>query len=121
MTKLFFIFLIAFFIAEVIIAVIAILNICKYDRAVNKLNNLISVKKPSIEFFFMDLRAIFEDFTAGIESLKKIIKEKKTLYLYNVLRTVVVYLGIFSLKGKYKKAAIGIQLAKEIYEGVADS
>jgi hypothetical protein len=121
MTKLFLILLIALFIAEVILAIIAVLNLCKLDRAVNKLNNLISVKQPSIQLFFMDLRAIFEDFTVGIENLKKLINEKKTLYLYNILRTSIVYLSIFSLKGKYKKAAIAVQIAKEIYEGVSET
>lgn len=121
MTKLFLILIIGFFVAELMLAFVVILNLRKYNRAVIKLNNFISVKQPSIKFFFMDLRAIFEDFVTGIDNLKKVIKEKKTEYLYNIIRTSAVYLGILSLKGKYKKAAIGIQLAKEIYEAINET
>lgn len=121
MTKLFLFLIIGLFIAEVIIATGAILRIRKYNRAVIKLNNFISVKKPAIQFFFMDLRSIFDDFATSIENIKKIIRDKKNEYLYNIIRTSVIYLSIFSLKGKYKKAAIGIQVAKEVYEAIADS
>lgn len=121
MTKIFLILIIGFFIAELILAFVVILNLCKCNRVVNKLNNLISVKQPSIKFFFMDLRAVFEDFVTGIENLKKLVKEKKTEYLYNIIRTSAVYLAIFSLRGKYKKAAIGLQLAKEVYEAVSET
>lgn len=121
MTKLFLFLVIGFFIAEVVIALTAILSICKYNRAVIKLNNFVSVKKPAIQFFFMDLRSIFEDFATGIENIKKIIKEKKNEYLYNIIRTSLAYLSIFSLKGKYKKAAISIQLAKEVYEAIIET
>lgn len=121
MTKLFFILLFAFLIAETIIAVIAVLNICKLNKAVKKLNCLLTVKRPSIQFFFMDLRAVFEDFALGIENFKKYIKEKKTLYIYNFIKTAVIYLSIFSLKGKYKKAVIAVQLAKEVYEAVREA
>lgn len=121
MTKLFLILIFAFFVTEVILAIVAILGILKLNKKVNKLNNLISIKKPSIQFFFMDLRAVFEDFAQGIENIKKIIKEKKTEYLYNIIRTSTVYLGILSLRGKYKKAAIGIQLAKEVYEAINET
>jgi hypothetical protein len=120
MTKLFLFLVIALFVAEVILAITAIINIWKLDNEVNKLNDLISKKNPSVRCFFMDLRALMEDFSESVENFKKVIKEKKTLYLYNVLRTTIVYAGIFSLKGKYKKAAIGIQLAKEIYEGICE-
>lgn len=118
MIKLILFLLIAFFIAEIILAFSAIINIVKFDRAINKLNNLILVKNGSIQYYFADLRAIFKDFTNWISDLKELIKQKKTLYLYNVLKTVIIYLGIFSLKGKYKKAAIAIQFAKEVYEGI---
>lgn len=121
MTKLFLILIIGFFVAELMLAFVMILNLRKYNRAIIKLNNLISVKQSSIKLFFIDLRAIFEDFVTGIENLKKIVKEKKTEYLYNIIKTSAVYLSIFSLKGKYKKAAIGIQLAKEIYEAVSET
>lgn len=121
MTKLFLILIIGFFIAEVLLAIAAIFNLCKYDRAVSRLNDSITAQKPSVQVFFKDLRAVFVDFAKGIENIKNLIKEKKTEYLYNVIKTSVVYLSILTLKGKYKKAAIGIQLAKEVYEGILDA
>lgn len=121
MTNLFLFLIIGFFLAELMLALVAILSLCRYNRAVLKLNNLVCVKQPSIKFLFMDLRAIFEDFVTSIENLKKIVKEKKTEYLYNIIKTSAVYLSIFSLKGKYKKVAIGIQLAKEIYEAINET
>lgn len=121
MTKLFLFLIIALFLAEVILAIVAIINICKLNNAVNKLNNKILIKQQLLRPFFHDLRAIFQSFVIGIESLKKYITEKKTEYLYNIIKTAAVYLSIFSLKGKYKKAVIGIQLAKEIYEGINET
>jgi hypothetical protein len=121
MTKLFLFLVIGFFIAELMLAFVAILNICKYNGAVIKLNNFISVKKSSITFFFMDLRAIMQSAKEAIEHMKKIVNEKKTEYLYNVIKTFIVYLSIFSLKGKYKKVVIGVQLVKEIYEGINET
>lgn len=121
MTKLFFILLIAFFIAELIIAVTAIINLYKFDKKVRKWNNLISVKNDSIRYFFIDFRTLLKDFSESIINFRKLIKQKKTLYIYNFLKTVVIYLGIFSLKGKYKKAAIAFQLGKEIYQGISET
>lgn len=121
MTKLFLFLIIALFFTELILAIVAILYLCRLNKMVKKFNNKILIKRQYIRPFCLDLRAIFQDLAVGIENLKKYIKEKKTEYMYNVIRTVAVYLSIFSLKGKYKKAAIGIQLAKEIYEGINET
>jgi hypothetical protein len=121
MTKLILFLFIAFFIAEIFIAVSIIVNIYKFDKTVNKWNNSILMNKSSLQCLFMDFRSLMEDLAVSIIGFKELIRQKRKYYVTSFLKTAVIYLGIFSLKGKYKKTVLAFQLAKEIYEGIADS
>jgi len=88
-------------------------------KKINK--NLISVNKSSIQCIFMDFRSLMEDLATSIIGFKEIIRQKRNLYVTSFLKTAVIYLGIFSLKGKYKKTVLSFQLAKEIYEGISET
>jgi len=67
------------------------------------------------------IRYLIKTFVADFNNLKLIIKQKRQTYLINFVKTFVTYLGIFTLKGKYKKAIITYQLAKEVYEGLQEA
>ena len=81
---------------------------------------LISMNKYKIRTGFIDLRLILEDFCSEVVRINNIIRQKRHEYLYMFLKTVIVYFGIFIVRGKYKKAIIAYQLAREIYEGFAE-
>lgn len=121
MTKLFFFLLIAFFIAELIIALSLIFHISKFNRTVNKWNDFISAEKTNLCRLFVDFRALMQDLTQSIICFKELVIKKKRQYVFSFLKTSAIYFGILSLKGKYKKTAIALQLAKEIYEGIRET
>lgn len=118
MIKLFFI---TFFMAELIIATAIISKICKFNRYVNYWNTLFLKSKTKIRNGFIDLCLLFEDFSNDIYKIKEIIRQKRFDYLVNFLRTSIIYCGIFLLRGKYKKAILTYQVAKEIYEGLNEA
>lgn len=107
------------FIAEMIIALTLINYIVKADKAVIKLKADVSYLIPQIK--------------AGLDGLKEavhIIKEKqlwffeylekkRNQYIINAIKTILMYLLLFLLKGKSKKAVSicnGIILVKELWD-----
>lgn len=115
------IFFVTFFMAELIIAIFIIVLICRFDRHVNNWNKLVISNKKQISNALTDLYLLFGEFVDNVFRIKEIIKQKRMEYLINFFKTVIVYCGIFMLRGKYKKAVIVYQLAKEIYEGISEA
>ena len=115
------IFFATFFIAELIIALTAILKIYQFDRCVNTCNDFILANRNKIQPLFIDFRLLIEDFQNGIAELKKYIKQKREEYSLQILKTSLIYGCIFLLRGKYKKSIFAFQLIKEIYEGIKEA
>lgn len=115
------IFFITFFIAELIIAITAILKIMQLDKGIVNLNQEILANRSKIGVCFCDLRLLLENFTSDLESFKSIMKQKRQEYLLKFLKTGLVYYGAFISKGKAKKMLITYQLGKEIYEALNES
>lgn len=114
MYKLFFA---TFFIAELIIALAIIIKLHKFDKCVVSLNDSVCANKNRIRSSFIDFRLMLEDINKAIIQFKGILRQKRHEYMYSFLKTIIVYCGIFLLKGKYKKAILAYQMATEIYEG----
>lgn len=121
MIKLILITVFIFFIAELIIAISIITRICKFDKCVNDLNNSILANKKNIQKLFADLYLLFNNLANYIFKIKNIVLERRNYYFISFLKTALAYYGIFVLRGKYKKAMITYQLAKEIYEGFSET
>jgi len=115
------IFFITFFIAELIIAIAVILKIHSFDKCVNKLNNLVVGNQNKIRIGFLDIRLLLEDFSNTIVKVKALIADKRREYLAKVIETTLIYTSFFFLKGKYKKAILACQIAKEIFEGIQEA
>lgn len=113
MYKLFFA---TFFIAELIIALSIINKLHKTDKCVIALNETVCANKEKIQSSFEDVRMFIATFNKEFAKFKELIRQKRHEYLYTILKTIVMYCGIFLLKGKYKKAVLAYQLATEIYE-----
>lgn len=115
------IFFTTFFIAELIIAMSLVIKICEYNKCVKNWNNLILKNREQIKNGMTNLRSSLKEFSDNIFKIKKVFKQKQNEYLFNFFKTLVIYLGIFTLRGKYKKAILTYQLVKEIYEGVLEA
>lgn len=114
------IFFITFFIAELIIALNIILRIYKINKCVNNFNNSILQNQITIQTVFSDIRFVLKEFNVGFAKLKEIIKQKQQEYSFRFLKTSIIYLAIFILRGKwlkYKKMILAYQIIKEVYEG----
>lgn len=121
MTKLILITVFISFIAELIIAISIIARICKLDKCVNDLNNSILNNKKNIKNALADLYLLFSNLAKYIFKIKNLVLERRNYYFVSFLKTAVAYYSIFALRGKYKKAMITYQLAKEIYEGFRET
>ena len=107
------------FIAEMIIALTLINYIVKADKVVIKLKLDVSSLTPQIQ---AGLACIKE----GVHLLKEkqlwlfdYLEKKRNQYIMNAIKTVLMYLLLFLLKGKSKKAASicnGIILVKELWD-----
>ena len=115
------IFFITFFIAELIIAFAVILKLYKLDRCVVALNEAVLHYQPKIRFGLIELREIIITFRKNINLCIGLIKRKRQEYVFTALKTSLIYLSIFLLKGKYKKTVFAYQLLSEIYEGIKEA
>lgn len=118
MVKLFFI---TFFTAELIIAISLILKIVSINKCVNSWNTLILSHRGNIKESFSNLHMTMSEFSQGVLHVKTLIEEKRKEYTLNLIQTLLSYLAIFSLRGKYKKAILTYQLLKELYEGLSEA
>lgn len=117
MIKLFFI---TFFIAELIIAIAVIVKICKLDISVNRLNEVVLANGSKIKYAILDFRLSLETFVDTFNKLRRLVRQKQLEYFLKALESAVIYGSCFFLKGKYKKAMLTYQLAREIYEGIQE-
>jgi len=115
------IFFVTFFIAELIIALAVIFKIRQLNKAVNKFNKTVTKNKYKIASKIEDFRYLCVDINRKIEETKEYIRQKRDEYLIKASKTILIYLGIFLLKGKYRKTILGYQLIKEVYAGLCEA
>lgn len=115
------IFFATFFIAELIIALTLILKIRQLNKAVNKLNQSVTKNKYKIAAKIEDFRYLCVDINRKIEETKDYLRQKKDEYLIKASKTILIYLGIFFLKGKYRRTILAYQVLKEVYAGLCES
>lgn len=117
MIKLFFV---TFFIAELVIALAIISKVYGFNKCVNNWNNLVLSNKDSLKTDLAELRSSVTEFSQSVDGVKVYIQQKRKEYTLTLLQTTLTYLGIFTLRGKYKKAILTYQLLKELYEGISE-
>lgn len=118
MIKLFFI---TFFIAELVIVLTIISKIYGFNKCVKNWNDLILMNKNNLKNDLSELRSSVVEFSQSIGGVKVYIQKKRNEYTLSLLQTTLTYLGIFTLRGKYKKAILTYQLLKEFYEGLSEA
>lgn len=115
------IFFITFFLAELIIAFAIIIKIYQFDKVINSLNSVIMKNQYKIHDVLEDFRIFLQDCIKSLLEIKLILIKKRDEYMLNLMKTSLIYLSLFVLKGKYKKSVLAFQMAKEIYEGIAEA
>lgn len=106
-----FLFIATIFIAELIIATTIILLIVRADKAVVKYTDLVMKKNTDLEKILKDFSFCVKSFGEYYDCMINSIKRKHRQFQINVLKNVAMYLSLFLLKGKYKKAAAFLQFA----------
>lgn len=99
------------FIAELIIAAAVILLINKADKAVLKYTDEAMKKRVELEKILKELKYCVTGFGDFYNCLLNSVKRKRRQFQLNLLKNAAMYLSLFLLKGKYKKAAAFLQFA----------
>lgn len=115
------IFFAIFFISELIIATAIILKLLQLRTCVKSFNEDVLCFQKKIEPFFIDVRLFLEDILHCVNNFKIYIIQKRREYILKALNSAIVYLVLFLLKGKYKKAVIAYLVGKDICEGLLES
>lgn len=117
-----FLFIATIFIAELIIALTLITYILKADKAVQDLRKEIIFRKPQIKAVLLGVREGIHIVREKQGLLFEIVKQKRNQYLISLAKMILVYLLLFIIKGKCKKAASicqGILLVKDVWDSVS--
>ena len=117
-----FLFIATIFIAEIIIAITLISYIVKADYAVADLRKRVIAIKPQIKAGLTGVRE-------GVNTVKEkqglfveYVEKKRNQYMMKALTTVLIYLLLFILKGRCKRAASicnGLLLAKDVWDNIS--
>lgn len=117
-----FLFIATIFIAELIIALTLISYIFKADKAVQDLRKEIISRKPQIKAGLLGVKEGIHLIREKQVHLFEIVKQKRNQYLISLAKMILVYLLLFIIKGKCKKAASicqGILLVKDVWDSIS--
>ena len=98
-------------IAELIIAVTVICLICKLDKKVLGLTQRVTNTRQKIHNALISLKEGVEKLVLGVHGMCKYAEIKKREYTMTIVRNILIYLLLFTLKGKSKKCVSAVQLA----------
>ena len=117
-----FLFIATIFIAEIIIAITLNSYIVKADNAVVGVRKSVIALKPQIKAGLSGVRD-------GVHTVKEkqglffeYIEKKRNQYIIKAVTTVLMYLLLFILKGRCKRAASicnGLLLAKDVWDNIS--
>ena len=98
-------------IAELIIAITVICLINKLDKKVLMLNERVTSIRPQIKGALDKMKNGVEQLVKGVHTLCKYAEIKKHEYTVAIVRNILIYLLLFTLKGRSKKCVSAMQLA----------
>lgn len=109
------------FVAELIIASAIILNIYKLDTKVLAFSVAVEKYRLNVKNDLRYFRFIMRVTRNRMKKIKIAVKHKQEEYTLKVLKTMLIYISLFTLKGKYKKVLLGYQFGKEIIEAIQEA
>ncbi len=98
-------------IAELIVAINVICLINKLDKKALILNEQVLNVRPKMHSALSSLKDGVEKLVLGVHGLCKYAELKKREYALIIARNILLYLLLFTLKGKSKKCVSAMQLA----------
>ena len=110
------------FIAELIIALTLISYILKADNYVIELDKQVVSVKPQIKAGLSGVREGVRIFKEKQGLFFEYVEKKRNQYIMKGVTTVLVYLLLFILKGRCKRAAAicnGLLLAKDVWDNIS--
>ena len=117
-----FLFIVTIFIAELIITLTVISYIVRADNAVLKCQKDLIALKPQIKAALLGVREGVHLVKEKQVWLFEFIEQKRNLYMVNAIKTVLIYLLLFIVKCRFKRAAKVCQwvlLVKDLLEGIS--
>ena len=106
-----YLFIATIFIAELIIALTVTLLIIKADKEILKINNTVCEKRKDLEKALGDFKYCVTSFGDYYDCMINSLKKKHRQFKINLIKNIAMYLSLFLLKGKYKKAAALLQFS----------
>ncbi len=106
-----YLFIAIILIAELIIATNIICLVNKIDKKVIAFDEQLYVIRPEICKKIAAFKDGVEKFVLGVHSLVDFARKQRQKYLITIVQNVLIYLLLFSLRGKKKKYASAIRMA----------
>ena len=106
-----FLFTAIIFTAELIIAMTIISWITKADKAVLKYKKEFVNIRPCFEKILRETSFCIKSFGEYYNCVINALKRRQRQFHLNLLKNLAMYLALFTMKGKYKKAAAFLQFA----------
>lgn len=98
-------------IAELIIAANLIWLMLKLDKKVLEADQKVREIRPELKQGLKAAKNAVAKFVEGVHSLCRFAEKKKKEYTISIVKTILIYLLLFLLKGKRKKCLSVMQLA----------
>ena len=112
------IFISTFFILEVIVALAIIVELCKFDYKIVCLEKKFAAGQDSLKLAFLELRLAISRFNKTLNTIMSLISKKRKEIALGTTRQILIFLGIFFLKDKYKKRFLFLNIMLDVYEEV---
>ena len=106
-----YLFIAIIFIAELIIAGFLLYWICKFDRSVRALDFEIAKHSPSVIDGIKAFRGGVNLIQVAITKVCELVQRKKEEFMRRAVNLVVIYIILFMLRTRFKKAATYCQYA----------
>ena len=106
-----YLFIAIIFTAELIIALTIISWIIKADKKIKTYNKKLMKIRPCFEKIINDVSFCITGFGEYYNCVINSLKKRQRQFYINMIKNTAMYLALFTLKGKYKKAAAFLQFA----------
>src|SRR5574344_1514117 len=109
------IFIATFFIFEIIIAMAIIIKLYKFDKKVISLEKEVKSQREVLKALFLKLRETLVKANEKVLSVEKIARKKEREFRFGLIKQLIVFLGIFLLKDKYKKKILFLNIMIDVF------
>lgn len=106
---------------EIVIAILAIIGIVKFNNKINLINDTMIENRYKISQFAETVQAEVYQTCEALKFCGKKIVDKKRNILHNLIKNLILSIGLMFLSKKYKKQVLYIELALIAYETYKNS